>query len=808
MDGSRRGDVGKGRIRSGLILCLLVFAAVPPSLGEVTKAGPPLLFLGNKNIAPVLYLENGEPTGLAVDIVRALGRRLSRPVDIRAMDWVEAQKLVAEGRADALIQINATEERRKIFDFSDPLLESHFAIFVRRGTAGIGGIETLGGRSVGVEAGGLPLQLLQKDKSVRLELIPDFLHGFEKLAAGALDAVVVDYRVGSFILAANGFQGIVTVGEPIASSWSAFAVKKGNIAPLSEINAALRSIKSDGTYDTIIEHWKPKEVVIRTREQISQIESRRIIPVLIVLSLVTIVWAIAMGVTLVKRKAAERKLRDNYITLNGIINSANALIFSLDRGYRYTCFNTQHAEVMKAIYGKDIEVGRSILDYMTVAVDRDTAKANIDRSLAGETLIEESYSGEELLSRNYFQVSHSPIRNEAGEVTGVAVLGQDITARRKAEEALNRQNRELRAISACNQTLMRAEEEKVLLRDVCRIACTVAGYVFAWVGYPADDAEKTIRPAAWAGAGDDYLEKANISWAEGEQGNGACGRAIRGGESVCIQDFAAEPQLSRWREEAEARGFHACLALPLKDEDGRIFGTLTVYSTETGAFTRYEIGLLEELAGDLAFGIRFLRAKIERGRIEEELRRMNERFTLAADAAQLGVWDWNLETDELLWDERMYGLYGTKREEFGGNHDAWLSRVHPEDRAPVDELSRLAREGALDYDTEFRVVWPDGSVHFLKAAARVVRDSTGRARRMTGVNFDITVRKNAEEELRGMNEELELRVKARTADLERSNRELEKMNGLFVGRELRMRELKKQIRDLERSLDRKEAPNA
>jgi len=70
----------------------------------------------------------------------------------------------------------------------------------------------------------------------------------------------------------------------------------------------------------------------------------------------------------------------------------------------------------------------------------------------------------------------------------------DITLRKLDEEALQRLNRELRAISNCNQTLMRAEDEQALLDDICRIICDDAGYRMAWVGYSENDKAKTIRP--------------------------------------------------------------------------------------------------------------------------------------------------------------------------------------------------------------------------------------------------------------------------------------------------------------------------
>lgn len=131
----------------------------------------------------------------------------------------------------------------------------------------------------------------------------------------------------------------------------------------------------------------------------------------------------------------------------------------------------------------------------------------------------------------------------------------------------------------------------------------------------------------------------------------------------------------------------------------------------------------------------------------EELKQMNERFSLATRAAHLGVWDWDLQKNELVWDDRMYELYGVKREAFAGAYEAWLQGVHPDDRAFSDEISRQARRGERPYDTEFRVVWPNNSIHYLKAYGQIVRGENGQAIRMTGINYDITERKQMVEAL-------------------------------------------------------------
>ncbi|HEX9048147.1 MAG TPA: GAF domain-containing protein [Verrucomicrobiae bacterium] len=202
-------------------------------------------------------------------------------------------------------------------------------------------------------------------------------------------------------------------------------------------------------------------------------------------------------------------------------------------------------------------------------------------------------------------------------------LERQLIERKQAEETQRRLNRELRAISNCNQTLLRAEDEQTLLHEVCRIVCNEAGYRMAWVGYAEHDDAKTVRPVTWAGINEGYLESAVIVWADAERGRGPTGTAIRTGQIVCIQDFMDDSQAQPWKAKGLRRGYRSNIALPLKDETGAVFGAFTIYSAEPNAFTPDEIRLLEELAGDMAFGITVLRGQIERKRAAEEIRKLN-----------------------------------------------------------------------------------------------------------------------------------------------------------------------------------------
>jgi PAS domain S-box-containing protein len=207
--------------------------------------------------------------------------------------------------------------------------------------------------------------------------------------------------------------------------------------------------------------------------------------------------------------------------------------------------------------------------------------------------------------------------------------------RAETEEALFRSNRELRAISNCNQVLLRATDEQSLLQEICRIVCEEAGYRMAWVGYAEHDEAKSLRPVAWAGAEEGYLATASISWADTERGRGPGGTAIRSGKTCYTQDYATDPGFAPWRESAVQRGFRSGIVLPLKDEQAHAFGCLCIYCVQPNAFTPEEIRLLEEMAADLAFGLNTLRSRAARQQAEQEVALLSFALHKVREAALL-----------------------------------------------------------------------------------------------------------------------------------------------------------------------------
>jgi diguanylate cyclase (GGDEF)-like protein/PAS domain S-box-containing protein len=233
----------------------------------------------------------------------------------------------------------------------------------------------------------------------------------------------------------------------------------------------------------------------------------------------------------------------------------------------------------------------------------------------------------------WIEVDISPVIDAKGRLTHFAAIARNITERKQRLADLARTHRALQMLTRCNEALIKVENEHELLEQICRLAVEVGGYEAAWVGYAQDDEARSIKPVAHAGA---WHERADlgaigISWSEHvPEGRGPAGRAIHSGLPVVSEDVAKDPSFAPWLTLAQQYGYRGVICLPLHNMD-RVFGVLALLSAEVRRVSDEEIKLLQELAGNLAFGIRHVRSEQMRRRIEEAVSKLAAAVSASSD---------------------------------------------------------------------------------------------------------------------------------------------------------------------------------
>ena len=346
---------------------------------------------------------------------------------------------------------------------------------------------------------------------------------------------------------------------------------------------------------------------------------------------------------------------------------------------------------------------------------------------------------------------HATLEREADGGTLWHGFIYDITDRVNAETKLKKANVVLQIRAACDQALVRADDESTLLHSVCATVVGAGGYRRAWVGFAENDEAQSVRPVAVAGEERGVIEAARFSWSDSERGRGPTGTAIRTGKVVVVHDLSINPLYLPWRDMALKRGLTSALSIPILC-DGKIIGALTIYSARLEDFAPDEVFVFTELVANLGVRLETIRAKEQRLRAETELRTSEQELRKSQDqlAATLDA------LPDLLFEvDRAGRIYDFRAPHTGVLYvppETFLGRTFDEilpaeSTAVIDVALDEAGRNGRHFGGTYSLPMADGLKWYELSISTKAKMNEGEQRFIVMVR-DVTTRRQAEEALR------------------------------------------------------------
>ncbi len=250
--------------------------------------------------------------------------------------------------------------------------------------------------------------------------------------------------------------------------------------------------------------------------------------------------------------------------------------------------------------------------------------------------------------------------------------------------------------------------------------------------------------------------------------NSFCGHVVQTGRRLLVTNAAEDERFKDLPLVTAKPGIHFYAGGPLVAPEGHVVGSLCVLDYNVRNLTQTQIDSLEALGRHAAYLIdlyhKFRNLEIlslqlegelsEREMTEEALQITQKSLGEAQRIANVGSWEWNVETDEWLWTDEVYRIFGFIPGDPEITHEIFCEGVHPDDRARRETVRQTALAGGEAYGLDYRIIRPSGEERTLHSEAEIYRDETGSPIRMVGTIHDVTERVQAEEELRRHREEL------------------------------------------------------
>jgi two-component system, cell cycle sensor histidine kinase and response regulator CckA len=324
--------------------------------------------------------------------------------------------------------------------------------------------------------------------------------------------------------------------------------------------------------------------------------------------------------------------------------------------------------------------------------------------------------------------SITPQRDTNGKISHFIAVKQDVTERRRAEEAL-RQRAQFSALRATiGLSLTEADSLAEALQRSAEALVEHLGAALARI-WTLNERDGVLELQASAG----LYTHVNGPHGRIPLGQFKIGRIALDRMPHVTNTVVGDPEIHD-QEWVQREGIVAFAGYPLMVE-GRVVGVMALFARHP---------LSEDVRSTLASIPSHIALGIERQRTTIALQIAEERMRFALQSANVGIWDMNYKTGVLRWSETLEAQYGLQPGTFGGTFEAYVERVHPDDRASVLQTIAKAMESGADFSVENRSIWPDGTVRRLSGAGRILVGEDGEPARGVGVYMDVTERHSLE----------------------------------------------------------------